>query len=100
MSIKVALICQVPLPNLQIGSWPKLIDYYFKENSEVKITDIICPDFPLSISYSNVKYHITKKNYLLKVWSKISKTRHQHFVNKSFEILSESKDGVVFLIIR
>lgn len=99
MKNKTVLISQIPLPYSEIGSWPKLFDYYFKEYSIVKITDIVCPDVPVSLAYSKVNYHIITNNTFLKVRSKITKTRHQHFVNKASEILIESASNVIFLII-
>lgn len=99
MKIKTVLLSQVPLPYSKIGSWPKFFDYYFNENSFTEITDIVSPDVSESLLYPNVKYHIVKNNFFLKFISKITKKRHQYFINKAVDILRESLNGGIFLVI-
>lgn len=99
MKNKTVLISQFPLPYSQIGSWPKLFDYYFNENSFIEITDIVCHSLAESLLYPNVKYHIVNNDLFLKLESKITRKRHQSYVNKAVAILKKSADSVIFLII-
>jgi hypothetical protein len=60
MKSKVILISQFPLPDARISSWPKLFEYYFRHNKDVRIDGIICPSVKMEMRFSGLEYYIIK----------------------------------------
>jgi glycosyltransferase involved in cell wall biosynthesis len=56
---KIVLLSQAPLPTTQIGSWPKLYDYFLENNRGI-IDYIICPEVDTSF-HKGVNYLCLKK---------------------------------------
>lgn len=91
---KVILISQFPLPYNKIGSWSTLYKNYLSQENSIDF--IICehPEY----YFENVNYQIVKHYFWTDFYGKMTKKRHQPFINALNKIVKKDEKYIVQIV--
>jgi L-malate glycosyltransferase len=99
MSKTTILISQYELPYPKVSSWPKMLEFYFKQFETVKITNLICPPCIEKDKFNSVRYNYVYNNILSKIITKLTKKKYYNFIKTASEIIKSNKLKSNILII-